>query len=57
MCNLYVEKAYYRKNIKNMTNGKAEKCIFNKNSNIIINYNNIEIESLPRDRYNKYINK
>ncbi len=43
--------------IKNMTNGKAEKCIFNKNSNIIINYNNIEIESLPRDRYNKYINK
>ena len=30
MCNLYAEKAYYRKNIKNMTNGKAEKCIFNK---------------------------
>jgi len=28
-----------------------------KNSNIIINNNNIEIESLPRDRYNKYINK
>ena len=28
-----------------------------KNSNIIINYNNIEIESLIRDRYNKYINK
>jgi hypothetical protein len=28
-----------------------------KNSNIIINYNNIEIESLTRDRYNKYINK
>lgn len=28
MCNLYDEKAYYRKNIKNMTNEKAEKCIF-----------------------------
>ena len=28
-----------------------------KNSNIIINNNNIEIESLTRDRYNKYINK
>ena len=57
MCNLYVEKAYYRKNIKNMTNGKAKMHFLIKNSNIIINYNNIEIESLTRDRYNKYINK
>ena len=36
---------------------KLRNAFLIKNSNIIKNYNNIEIESLPRDRYNKYINK